>query len=149
MDEVQPKQANVHGHCWPFHSLVLSGSLVEETYCAIPGDDVDEYEFYDSGTPMRHAGRVSLIKTAVVQYATGDRYHRSGSELHVAYPARPRTVTALAHTLFRSHQTKVYVRDSRVGPAGTSRAISRGELDALVELLQGLRHGNPYEATDF
>lgn len=139
MDALQALHGNVHGHCWPFDSLVLSGALVEETYSVSPGDEVDAYVYYASGTPMRRGGRVSLTKTSVTQFDVGDRYHRNGTELHLAYPAAPHTVTALTHTLLRSDSAQVYVRDSRFGTSENSRAVSHREVAALTELLEDLQ----------
>lgn len=145
MDAIPAWRGNVHGHCWPFDSLVLSGALVEETYSVSSGDEVDAYVYYASEAPMRRDGRVSLTRTSVVQFGAGDRYHRNGSELHVAYPAAPRTVTALTHTLLRSDSAHVYVRDSRSGTNENSRAVSHREVAALIELLEDIDCGAPFQ----
>lgn len=145
MDAIEASHGNVHGHCWAFDSLVLSGALVEETYSVSPGEEVDAYVYYANDAPMRRDGTVSLKKISVAHFGAGDRYHRNGSELHVAYPTAPRTVTALTHTLLRSDSARVYVRDRHSGANEHSRAVSQREVAALIDLLGDIDSGTQFQ----
>lgn len=126
---------NIHGHCWPFTSLVLTGTLIEELFTVHTGADYHEYEFYSDDTPMKYLGHASLRRESVHPYSQGDLYRRGGSQLHTAHAFAETTVTAVAHTLSRSQSARVYVPTARGERTERSRSATPIEVSWIREQL--------------
>ena len=111
----EAEESNVHGHCWPFVSKVLTGCLLEDLYMVGPGNDHSEHSFEDNGTPLRYVRKVGLVHVGTDRHDAGNVYQRSPFALHRVKPWREDclTVSAVIHSVLRTREASVFVKHGK------------------------------------
>ena len=135
------EESNVHGHCWPFVSKVVTGCLLEDTYVAGPGDDHGEHSFEGEGTLLRYVRKVGLLHVSTDCHDAGTVYQRSAFALHRVRPWREDrlTISAVAHPVSRAREASVYVRYGKLAEVDSCKLVAR-EVELVRDALQQTSH---------
>ena len=111
----QSGQNNIHNHCWPFTSLVLSGELEYEEYEPAESGEMPalHYAYLPSAGfnyDLQRIGPERLRRTRCGRHGAGDRYTMQCQTLHRtrARPGVP-TVTVVSQGPRRLDRADVYV----------------------------------------
>lgn len=138
-------QSDVHGHCWPFASWIITGRLEETTYVEDDGGevfDIFEYDPNEKKVPATPTGVARLAARPPVDRDAGTVYVRSADDLHVAEPGCADLVASLlvkGKTVRES--TPVYRRPGAEQPRGRPLppADLRSFLEIVISVLQSVR----------
>jgi hypothetical protein len=126
---------NVHGHCWPFCSLVLAGELEEALYTVRSGSDYVEYSFSSGREQMARVGGSGLSLVSRVRHREGSFYRREPEVLHRAYPVEGPTISLVAHPITRQQSARVFVREG-ASAAAADRHVDAAEIVLIREQLR-------------
>lgn len=126
---------NVHGHCWPFRSLVVAGELEELLYAVRPGSDYVQYSFPSGRELMTAVGESGLSLVSRARHHEGSFYEREVSVLHRAYPVAGPTISIVAHPLTREGTARVFLREGASAEAD-GRHVDAAEILCIREHLR-------------